>query len=766
MAIKYLDAKRIRGSSTAEGALGTGLKAYYKFDESSGNIVNVANTITGNSTLGTGQNITMNGDPTYSVTGTPSSFGNAVSCDGSGDYGQFGTKTDWNFLHTTGATWTINVWLKFDATVAGNKQLFDNTRAADSTIGLNIRTQASDKFRVIIPRGVGNSSTLDTDNNPNLPIPTDNEWHMYTFRWDQSSGNGVLTYNTDASNEVTANGSGNGTTTSDCTDSPRLFSLSNSVSGEVDAEIAEMSIYNTVLTDANLTSLYNSGAGRLLTTAGAVDEKTTLGTSVYAAGLGTSADITTSGAGTLGSETGSGGPFTSGSELQTSCFNFNGSTRVRTGNLQLLPRSDFTFAFWTKADSFSTSGSNSPRWLHGDGNTAIIELGNNANPKIVNFQLSTASGTNALEVAHGMSTGTWYHWAFVYDASNGDMIIYRDGSAIGTDTSNPYSLPINAHTSWWEMGGGGSEYMDGQMNDIAIWNKKLTSTQIGTLYGNGGSTVKRATSVDKENIVAYWDGSDTTLTVPNAAIPTTTYDLPENTIFEETDTRKYYFLQDNVWEESPKPYYETSFTSSSTEWDIKDTGKQSIDTSGGTLDFDIVRDGSCDCAAYDLGKVITSTSWKLRCSFKFTANVASGGNVGAGNGFYFGLSDGNKDICQNSSQDYIGAQIYRDNQDTLGGIDCDSATMPRIYDGEDEHSIDIGNTTTTYYLQVQRTSSSAYNVKLWTGGYDGTLVGDASCSNASGISNLRYIKIQNEDTQNIGTSTDLDIEVYEVKFYE
>ena len=99
---------------------------------------------------------------------------------------------------------------------------------------------------------------------------------MYTFRWDQSSGNGVLTYNTDASNEVTANGSGNGTTTSDCTDSPRLFSVSNSVGGELDAEISEMSIYNTVLTDANLTSLYNSGAGRLLTTAGAVDEKATL----------------------------------------------------------------------------------------------------------------------------------------------------------------------------------------------------------------------------------------------------------------------------------------------------------------------------------------------------------------------------------------------------------------------------------------------------------------------------------------------------------
>ena len=242
------------------------LKAYYKFDESSGNIVNVANTITGNSTLGTGQNITMNGDPTYSVTGTPSSFGNAVSCDGSGDYGQFGTKTDWNFLHTTGATWTINVWLKFDASVVTNKILFDNTQAADSTIGLNIRTQSSNRFRVIIPRGVGNSSTLDTDNNPNLPIPTDNAWHMYTIRWDQSSGNGVLTYKTDGANEVTKNGSGNGTTTSDCTDSPRLFSESDAVSGELDAEIAEMSIWNRILTTAEETALYNSGSGKIIAT--------------------------------------------------------------------------------------------------------------------------------------------------------------------------------------------------------------------------------------------------------------------------------------------------------------------------------------------------------------------------------------------------------------------------------------------------------------------------------------------------------------------
>ena len=286
---------------------------------------------------------------------------------------------------------------------------------------------------------------------------------------------------------------------------------------------------------------------------GTTAERTALTTAnTFEAGLGSTADITTNSAGTLSGATGSGGPFTSGSELQTGCFDFNGSTRVRTGNLQLIPRSDFTFAFWTKADSFSTAGSNSPRWLHADGNTAIIELGNNSNPKIVNFQILTASGTNAVTVAHGMSTGTWYHFAFVYDASNGDMIIYRDGSAIATDTSNPHSLPINAHTSWWEMGGGGNEYMDGQMNDIAIWNKKLPATgtnSIATLYGNGTSTVKRATSVSEENIVAYWDGSDATISVPNQAVTTYSYpNLPNGTIFEDsTDGKHYMFDGTDTW---------------------------------------------------------------------------------------------------------------------------------------------------------------------------------------------------------------------------
>ena len=157
--------------------------------------------------------------------------------------------------------------------------------------------------------------------------------------------------------------------------------------------------------------------------------------------------------------------------------------------------------------------------------------------------------------------------------------------------------------------------------------------------------------------------------------------------------------------------YQVTLFDNSTGWEFSDSGKQSI--SGGTLDMDVVRDGSGDQAAYDLTSV-SDTKWKLRFSLKFTSNVSQGGNVGAGNGLYVGLSSGDKDKKSDQNHDFIGCQVYRDNQDTVGGMDTDGSTIPRIWDGESEFNVTIGNTTTTYYFEVRRTSATAYTVKMWT----------------------------------------------------
>ena len=529
--VEYLSGNRIQGSSTADGDFGTGLKAYYKFNESSGNIVNVANTITDNSTLGTGQNITMNGDPTYSVTGTPSSFGNAVSCDGSGDYGQFGTKTDWNFLHTTGATWTINVWLKFDASVVANKQLFDNTQTADSTIGLNIRTQSSNRFRVIIPRGVGNSSTLDTDNNPNLPIPTDNAWHMYTFRWDQSSGNGVLTYNRDGANELTKNGSGNGTTTSDCTDSPRLFSQSNSVSGELDSEIAEMSIFNTVLTDAEVTRLYNSGSGRLLTKAGSSDEKTTLA----------DATVTTDATPTYTPD------MTSDTDwLDTVSDRIDNNTS--TGKIDFdVHRTDTNQAL---SYDLGTALSNTAWTLRYKMTVDTITQVSDANRMFMGMRSISASSdasTNSDFIGWhskvGRTGGGVDFKEFHYMTTDGSSMDIEGTTSSVVPTTTTYYITITRKTAttWSLRISTLADYTGGTLHDdisCASGTQGLQYLWIGNVGVEGGSSARFMGTIED---VKIYDATTSTSTTTSAA-PTF------NTRYEETDTRKIYrfsSLKDN-----------------------------------------------------------------------------------------------------------------------------------------------------------------------------------------------------------------------------
>ena len=118
--VEYLAGNRIRGTNeerlgttksvTDSGVSKTGLKAYYTFNESSGNIVNQATSAGSSDSLGSNADMTISG-ATYSQTGK---VGNALSFDGSNDYGTLGSSlSQWNLFHGTG-DWSINFWVNYD----------------------------------------------------------------------------------------------------------------------------------------------------------------------------------------------------------------------------------------------------------------------------------------------------------------------------------------------------------------------------------------------------------------------------------------------------------------------------------------------------------------------------------------------------------------------------------------------------------------------------------------------------------------------------
>ena len=230
----------------------TDLKAYWKFDELSGSIINVS---TAGVSLGSNADLTVAGSPTYNQSGSPTELGNSVLWGATGAGGTAGSSlSQFNFMHNTTGLFTLCVWLKFPSAVATNNVLINDNNFSDDPIGLNIRTQANSNFRLLMGSG---SVVIDVSMSTNS-IPTDNAFHFYVFRWDVTLGSNNLSFRRDDGNEELFTKTGSATNSN----AFQAMQVADNSSGvELAANMLEMSIWNRILTAGEETTLYNNGDG-------------------------------------------------------------------------------------------------------------------------------------------------------------------------------------------------------------------------------------------------------------------------------------------------------------------------------------------------------------------------------------------------------------------------------------------------------------------------------------------------------------------------
>lgn len=84
-----------------------------------------------------------------------------------------------------------------------------------------------------------------------------------------------------------------------------------------------------------------------------------------------------------------------------------------------------------------------------------------------------------------LTAGTWYHLVFVYTASTGIVETFVNGSSLGTNTG--YSTAIGTNTDSFIIGNdvNGSANYDGMIDEVGIWNRILSSTEVTNLYNSG-----------------------------------------------------------------------------------------------------------------------------------------------------------------------------------------------------------------------------------------------------------------------------------------
>lgn len=239
----------------------TDLKAYYQFNELSGDLINRAGATGSNESLGVPADGQSSGGFTQGSPSLNASFGTSYLYDGVNGRTQLGTSTSqFNFFHSSTSIFSINLWYK-----ANNPPL---------TIGDLISTYGVSGFRSGMSFGFAtsqriNCTTQDSTNgtliggiSTGTDVPNDSDWHMVTVTSNFNLANNNMHIYIDGV-EVGGSPFNKTVAASLNTNAQNAGSLASSGSAQnfLDANMDEVSVWNRILTDSERALLFNNGAG-------------------------------------------------------------------------------------------------------------------------------------------------------------------------------------------------------------------------------------------------------------------------------------------------------------------------------------------------------------------------------------------------------------------------------------------------------------------------------------------------------------------------
>lgn len=216
-----------------------------------------------------------------------------------------------------------------------------------------------------------------------------------------------------------------------------------------------------------------------------------------------------------------GGSYTLGSSGKLSgdadtAVTFASNAYATMGSMGTMPTTG-TIEMWLNQSSLS----NYPNVFstHNNGNVGIRFEAASDGSLLVSIGNDAASSQKvAYFASSGLSASTWYHIAFVWDKTQNKLWTYLNGSVVENGTAN--SIWPTSFTNVVMGVGFTNRYFNGRLDEVAIYNTALNSTQIAAHYAAGSATyggICTSTSSLSEglwtNLAALFSGSAATLYV-------------------------------------------------------------------------------------------------------------------------------------------------------------------------------------------------------------------------------------------------------------
>jgi len=395
--------------------------------------------------------------------------------------------------------------------------------SGDSDKVLDLHINGSNKLELSLRNGSTNYITVGTTS------INENEWQHVAMTYDGATTTVKLYVNGIEDVEDTSNPSSLHTGTG----SPALFGIyGDKSSNGFDGIVGDWGCWSRVLTATEITALVNEQG--------------------YGGGLGSTSNGTNSGATYQ----------TSVKKFGSGSFRFVASDPdwVDLGNnFTSFQTGDISWSFWFRVDS--TSGTQGLLSKDFTSHTAPYYTfsnrteGSDSTDYIMNCAGNDAGAYDGDEnrSANGsISANTWHNWIVTQSVSgSGTQNAYLDGTLV---SSSPITKKPTFYSTNWFLGrmgnfSNGSNALTGYMQDVCFWNKVIPASTISALQ-----TTQVKSLSDKSGIKAYYplDVAPVSNVVINEAIltdeKTTLTNVPTNSRYEETDTRKIFrntILKDN-----------------------------------------------------------------------------------------------------------------------------------------------------------------------------------------------------------------------------
>lgn len=167
-------------------------------------------------------------------------------------------------------------------------------------------------------------------------------------------------------------------------------------------------------------------------------------------------------------------------------------SRLYTASSNLCISGDLTWSVWAKFESLPAGSNTRTMMVRGPSFTSdgtrhimarVITSGS-----LYTMQYAVSSDgydSVTLEPAgFSLNTTDWFHFALVYKAST-HLKVYLNGVEVGSlSTGIPASLNTSGSTNFY-IGGGAGNAWDGLLDEMTLWSKELSASEIMSLYNNG-----------------------------------------------------------------------------------------------------------------------------------------------------------------------------------------------------------------------------------------------------------------------------------------